>query len=168
MAVAHGGRPGDRAGAYATSSVAQMAALAFGVVFLLVGIAGFIPGITTDYDELTWTGTDSQAELFGLFQVSVLHNAVHLLFGVLGIWAARAWDLARAYLLASGVVYIALFVFGMVIDRDTDTNFIPVNAADDWLHLGLGVSLLLLGLAAGTLVDRERDRDHRARPTREA
>ena len=146
MATVRGGQYGGRAPA---RTVAQLGALVFGLGFLLVGIAGFIPGITTNYDELTWAGTDSEAELFGLFQVSVLHNAVHLAFGVLGLWAARAADLARGFLIASGVVYLALFVYGMVIDRQSDANFVPLNAADDWLHLGLGLGMLAVGIAAG-------------------
>ena len=53
-----------------------------GIVFLLVGIAGFIPGVTTNlYDGLEFAGNDGTAELLGIFQVSVLHNIVHLLFG---------------------------------------------------------------------------------------
>ncbi len=59
-----------------------MVALVFGVVFLVVGIAGFIPGITTDYDTMTWAGHHSDAKLLGIFEVSVLHNIIHLAFGV--------------------------------------------------------------------------------------
>jgi hypothetical protein len=84
-----------------------------------------------------------------VFQVSVLHNIVHLLFGVIGLWAARTWATARLFLLASGAVYLVLFVYGMVVDRGSDANFVPVNAADDWLHLGLALGMLAVGLAAG-------------------
>jgi hypothetical protein len=136
-----------------------MGALIFGAAFLLVGIAGFIPGITTDYGDMAFAGTDSQAELLGVFQVSVLHNIVHLLFGVLGLWAARAWDTARAFLIASGVIYLVLFAYGVLIDRDSDANFIPVNSADDWLHLGLGLAMLAVGLLAAR--DLEHRHDHR-------
>ena len=67
---------------------ARAAAAVVGIVFLLVGVLGFIPGITTDYDSMTFADQDSGAELLGVFQVSVLHNIVHLLFGVGGLWAA--------------------------------------------------------------------------------
>ena len=63
---------------------ARGAAAAVGVVFLLVGALGFIPGVTTDYDSMTFADHESGAELFGVFQVSVLHNIVHVLFGVGG------------------------------------------------------------------------------------
>lgn len=146
MATAHAG---GYAGPSRVRSVAQLGALGFGAAFLLVGILGFIPGITTNYDDMAFAGTDSEAELLGVFQVSVLHNIVHLLFGAVGLWAARAWTTARLFLLAAGAIYLVLFVYGMVIDRGSDANFVPVNAADDWLHLGLAVGMLAVGLAAG-------------------
>lgn len=140
---------GGYAGPSRIHSLAQYGALGAGAAFLLVGILGFIPGITTNFDDMTFAGTDSGAELFGIFQVSVLHNIVHLLFGAVGLWAARTWDTARIYLIASGVIYLALFVYGMVVDRGSDANFVPVNSADDWLHLALAIAMLALGLAAG-------------------
>src|SRR5256885_9105722 len=72
------------------------------VVFLLVGIAGFIPGVTTHYDTMSFAGHDSGAKLLGVFQVSILHNIVHLLYGVVGLIAARSARAARAYLVAGG------------------------------------------------------------------
>jgi hypothetical protein len=140
---------GGYAGPSRIRSVAQYGALAFGVAFLLVGILGFIPGITTDYDDMAFAGTDSQAELLGVFQVSVLHNIVHLLFGALGLWAARTWTTARIFLLAGGAVYLVLFVYGVLVDRDSDANFVPVNSADDWLHVALAIGMLAVGLLAG-------------------
>ena len=118
---------------------------AVGIVFLLVGIAGFIPGITTDFDELTVAGTDSDAELLGIFEVSALHNVVHLAFGVLGLAAARTANSARLYLVGGGIVYLVLWIYGLVIDLDSDANFIPLNTADNWLHLVLGVAMVALG-----------------------
>jgi hypothetical protein len=60
-----------------------------GAVFLAVGVLGFVPGITTHYDQLTFAGHHSDAALLGIFNVSVLHNLVHLAFGVAGIALAR-------------------------------------------------------------------------------
>ena len=67
----------------------QTAALLVGVVFLLVGVLGFVPGITAPFADLAFAGTGSMTALLGLFQVGVLHNIVHLLFGVAGVAAAR-------------------------------------------------------------------------------
>ena len=118
-------------------------------MFLLVGVAGFIPGITTDFDSLKFAGHESDAQLLGIFEVSVLHNIVHLLFGVAGLALARTFDGARSYLIAGGVVYLVLFVYGLVIDHDDDANFVPLNDADNWLHLGLGLGMVTLGAALG-------------------
>jgi hypothetical protein len=123
-------------------SLAQTLALVFGIAFLAAGILGFIPGITTNYDELEFAGNESGAELLGIFQVSILHNIVHLLFGIAGLALARTWDGARTYLLSAGVIYVVLFVYGILVSSGSDANFVPANSADDWLHLALGVGLL--------------------------
>jgi hypothetical protein len=127
----------------------QTAALVVGVVFLLVGIAGFIPGLTTHLDMLTWAGHHSGSQLFGVFAVSVLHNLVHLAFGVVGILAARHFRHSRAYLIGGGAIYAVLWLYGLVIDRDAAANFVPLNDADNWLHLGLAVGMIALGALLG-------------------
>ena len=133
----------------------QLAALAVGAVFLLVGILGFIPGITTNYGDMTFAGHDSEAKLLGLFQVNILHNIVHLLFGVVGLAAARAWEASRLFLIGGGAFYLVLWLYGLVIDLDTMANFVSLNTADNWLHLGLGIGMIGLGFALG----RTRQRD---------
>ncbi|WP_101784570.1 DUF4383 domain-containing protein [Nonomuraea indica] len=126
-------------------SPVQMAALVVGAVFLLVGVLGFIPGITTGFGDMSFAGHNSDAMLLGVFQVSILHNIVHLLFGVAGIVMARTWSGARAYLVGGGVIYLLLWIYGLLIDKDSAANFVPVNAADDWLHFLLGVGMVALG-----------------------
>ncbi len=123
-------------------SLAQTLATVFGIAFLIAGILGFIPGVTTDYGDMSFAGNDSQAQLLGLFQVSVLHNVVHILFGVAGLALARSWEGARAYLLGSGVIYGVLFLYGVIVDSGSDANFVPINGADNALHLFLAVGLL--------------------------
>jgi hypothetical protein len=129
-----------------TRTPVQVAAGVVAVVFLLVGVLGFIPGVTTDYDRLSFAGHDSMAMLLGVFMVSVLHNVVHLLFGIAGLAAARTWRGARLFLVAGGAVYLVLWLYGLLVDHGSDANFVPVNTADDWLHLGLGVGMIALGL----------------------
>jgi hypothetical protein len=131
----------------------QKAALAVGAVFLVVGLLGFVPGITTHYEQLTFAGHHSDAALLGIFNVSVLHNLVHLLFGVAGIVLARTFNSARSYLIGGGVVYLVLFIYGLAIDHDSSANFVPVNDADNWLHLGLAVAMIALGAALGRARD---------------
>jgi len=117
-----------------------------GAVFLVVGILGFIPGITTNYDSLMFAGHESEALLLGLFQVSVLHNIVHLIFGVAGLAMSRSVDGAAAYLIGGGVIYLVLWVYGLVVAPNSAANFVPLNTADNWLHLLLGVGMIALGL----------------------
>jgi arginine exporter protein ArgO len=127
----------------------QLAAIVVGVVFLLVGVAGFIPGITTNYEQLQFAGHQSGALLLGVFQVSILHNIVHLLFGVAGLAMARTAAGARNYLIGGGVIYAVLWLYGLVIGDTAPANFVPMNMADDWLHLVLAVSMIGLGVQLG-------------------
>ena len=118
-----------------TRALVQTAALVVAAVFVLVGVLGFIPGITTDYSSMTFAGHHSEAKLLGVFQVSILHNVVHLLFGAAGFALARTVGGARAYLIGGGAIYLVLWLFGLLVGQDTAVNFVPLNAADDWLHL---------------------------------
>lgn len=127
----------------------QTAALAVGGVFLAVGILGFIPGITTDYDTMSFASENSDAELLGIFQVNVLHNIVHLLFGVAGLAAARAFDTSRLFLIGGGVIYAVLWIYGVIVDFDSGANFVALNTADNWLHFLLALGMLGLGVVLG-------------------
>ena len=129
--------------------IVQLAATAVAATFLLVAILGFVPGITTGYRDLSLAGRESQAELIGLFQISVLHNIVHGLFGVIGLVLARSVVGARNFLLGGGAVYLVLLAYGTVIDLDSAANFVPLNVADNFLHLFLGASMIGLGIVLG-------------------
>jgi hypothetical protein len=138
-------------------SLLQKAAAAVGAVFLLVGILGFIPGITQNIYPIDLLNTDKQTthqELLGIFEISVLHNLVHLLFGVAGLLMARTWNGAKNYLVGGGVVYLVLWLYGLVVPKDSPANFVPVNAADDWLHFVLGLGMVALGVL---LAKRDRE-----------
>ena len=137
----------DSATARSDRTAVQKAALAVGIVFLAVGVLGFIPGITTNYSALAIYSHHSDALLLGIFQVSILHNIVHLLFGVAGFLLARTVSGARNYLVWGGVIYLVLFIYGLIVGQRSAANFVPVNTADDFLHLVLGVGMIALGLA---------------------
>ena len=124
----------------------QSVALLVGVVFLVVGILGFIPGITSNYDELKFAGHNSDAQLLGIFDTSILHNIVHLLYGLAGIALARTIDGARTFLVGGGLVYLVLFVYGAIWHGEAGSNWIPVNWADDILHLALGAWMVIVGI----------------------
>lgn len=118
-------------------------------MFLLVGIAGFIPGLTTNYGQMGGAGRESMAMLLGIFMVSILHNLVHLAFGLAGIILSGAFGRARNFLLVSGVIYLLLWLYGLFIDQGSQANFIPVNTADNWLQFGLAIGMIGLGVLLG-------------------
>jgi hypothetical protein len=122
-------------------SAIQKAAMGVGAVFLLVGILGFIPGITDDAPG-SFAGEDSEGSLFGVFQTSVLHNFVHVLFGVVGLLLSRTWEGSRNFLIGGGVVYLGLWLIGLLGAMD----WLPADDSDDWLHLALGAGMIALGL----------------------
>jgi hypothetical protein len=123
---------------------ARLFAKVVGAMFLLVGVAGFIPGVTQHLGDIKFAGHHSGAELLGIFRVSVLHNIVHILFGVVGLAAARQARAARSFLLIGGIVYLALWLYGLATNYESDANFVPVNDADDWLHFALGGGMIAL------------------------
>lgn len=130
----------------ATRTNVQKASMAVGAVFLLVGVLGFVPGITANYDQLHFAGHHSEALLLGLFQVSALHNIVHLLFGAAGLMLARTATGARSFLLYGGVIYLVLFIYGLVVPQDSAGNFVPLNGFDNVLHLLLGAGMIALAV----------------------
>ena len=124
----------------------QLGAMGFGAIFVLVGIAGFVPGITSHYAHLGMAGPESTARLLGIFQVSVLHNVVHLLFGVAGILFASTPMRAKNYLFYGGIVYGVLFFYGILMPYQGNANFVPLNAADDALHITLAAAMMTASL----------------------
>lgn len=143
-------RPANTSTTRAGRAPVQLAALVFGIVFLLVGVLGFIPGVTTNYEDLLFAGSGSGALLLGIFQVSILHNIVHLLFGIAGIALARSASGARNFLIWGGIVYFVLWIYGLfVAGMDSAANFVPLNNADNWLHLVLAIAMVALGLLLG-------------------
>lgn len=137
-------------GGYLATPV-QKAAFIVGIAFVAVGVLGFIPGATTGIESgMHAAGHQSDHLLLGVFQVSVLHNVLHLGLGLVGLALAAKARLARLYLLGGGAVYLILFAYGLfVAGRDDAANFIPLNWADNWLHLGLAAGMILLAVLLG-------------------
>src|SRR3954465_4659176 len=117
---------------------AQLYALTFGAVLLIVGILGFIA------DSSFGTGSDVNGSDFIIFEVNGWHNLVHILSGLIGLAVFRDRAAARAYALGFGAVYLVVTIWGF-ITGDQVLWLVPVNAADNVLHL----LIALAGLAAG-------------------
>jgi hypothetical protein len=124
-----------------TRTTVQTAAALAGVVLVVVGILGFVPGFTTHYGDMRLAGHGSGAKLLAVFQVSVLLDLVHLLLGVAALVLARTAIGARRYLVGAGMVCLALWVLGLA----GAAGWLPANAADNWLHFALGVAMIGLG-----------------------
>ena len=116
-------------------------ALVFGIVFLLVGILGLVSA-----GGMEMGADPAPAALLGMFPVNLLHNIVHLLFGVWGLVASRSFAGAKLYAQVGGVVYILLAICGLVIP--TPFGFIPIGGADIGLHAVIGLVLAGVGFTA--------------------
>jgi hypothetical protein len=123
-------------------------ATVLGVVFLLAGVAGFFPSpIPPDAPALTVDQGHGLA--LGLFPVNVLHNAVHLLFGVLGLAAARgALISARGYAKFIAVAYGLLTVLGLLPATHTTFGLIPIYGNDVWLHGAIALVAAFVGFGS--------------------
>jgi hypothetical protein len=138
----------DRAAMRGERSNLQRAAWIFGLVFTIVGIGGFIPGITTHYGDLTNFSSPGAKEL-GFVGTNILENIIHLLYGAAGFALSRTWDGARTYFIGGGLVYVVVWIYGLVIDLDSGANFLGVNAAANWVHFVLGLVMFGIGLVMG-------------------
>lgn len=111
-------------------------ALVFGIIFLLIGVSGFVPGLTTEHSHPDVRVTSGLGLAFGLFPVNVLHNIAHLLFGVWGLVAAKSVRAAVVYGRAVAISYGLLMVLGLISAMNLHTvfGFVPLYGHDVWLH----------------------------------
>jgi uncharacterized membrane protein YuzA (DUF378 family) len=129
----------------------QAIALAVGVAYTLVGIAGFF---VTGFDD--FAGHDTGETLLG-FELNPLHNIVHLVIGLAGLAMWRRLDTARTFGWLLFIGYGAAFVYGILVDKTSEANFLSLNGADDGLHLASA----LVGLVIALWPERDRNRNHR-------
>ncbi|MGH6899541.1 MAG: DUF4383 domain-containing protein [Geminicoccaceae bacterium] len=123
-------------------------ALVYGIVFLLVGIAGFVPGLVAPPQAgPALTVATGFGRLFDLFPVNVLHNIVHLAFGVWGLAAYRTFSAARLYAQSVAVIYGVLTVMGLIPLFNTTFGLIPLYGHDVWLHALLALVAAYFGWA---------------------
>jgi len=108
----------------------------FGVVFMTVGVLGFVPGIT-------------QGEhLLGIFHVNAAHNGVHILSGIAAlICGSISTHAARMYFRIFGLVYGLVAALGFVNGDRAIFGIISNNMADTWLHVAIAAVSLMLGFA---------------------
>jgi uncharacterized protein DUF4383 len=119
----------------------QWVSLVFGLGFILVAVLGFIAGRTSMEADPSLA-----PRVLGMFPVNLLHNCVHLAFGLWGIAAARTHDAARAYCRIAGVIYLVLTALGYV--SPNGFGLVPLGGPDVLLHLVLGLVLAGVGFTA--------------------
>lgn len=126
-------------------------ALAMGIVFILVGICGFVPGLVR-HDMVADANAHvtvhaNHGRLFGLFPVNVLHNCVHLLFGVLGLASYRSYSASGGYARLLAIAYGLLAIMGLIPAANLNTVFglIPIHSHDVWLHAVIALAGFYFG-----------------------
>ena len=119
----------------------RWAAIICGMFFLAIGFAGFFPGVTMNLNAIEM-GYGSEAMVLGIFQVSVLHNVIHLLLGAAALAQSRFSYSARRYLRVAGGFTALLWLFGLLVDPNSMANFVPLNAVDTWTYLVLAIALI--------------------------
>jgi Domain of unknown function (DUF4383) len=120
-------------------STVQWVALVFGLIYLVAGVLGFVPSLG---------GSDTQTNhaLFGIFQVNLVHNLVHVLIGIGGLAAASSILNSRRYCRVVGVILLLLGVIGIGIANPL--GLVYLGQADIPLHLVTGAVLAYFGFAA--------------------
>ncbi|MGE5545736.1 MAG: DUF4383 domain-containing protein [Solirubrobacterales bacterium] len=123
-------------------------ALIMGIAFLVIGVLGFVPKLLTpppgDHELRIASG---YGQLFALFPVNVLHNAVHLLFGIWGVVVWRNFAASRVYARSVAVIYAILAVMGLIPTLSTTFGLVPVYGNDIWLHAVIAIVSAYFGFA---------------------
>jgi hypothetical protein len=119
------------------SSPAKLYTTVVGAVLTILGIIGF-------FYSSSFGSPGNVDDIFGIFSVNGWHNVFHLATGLLGL--AMAGYAARTYALGIGLLYLVVAIWGFIVGSgDSILSIVPVNGADNVLHLIIG----LVGLAAG-------------------
>jgi hypothetical protein len=128
----------------------RLFALTIGAVYLLVGVAGFIPALYTTPPATAphVDVTASYGYLLGLFPVNALHDVVHILVGLAGIMAGARFASARYYCITLFIVYGTLTCMGFIPTLDTTWGLIPIFGNDTWLHAASAIAAAYFGFVA--------------------
>jgi hypothetical protein len=124
-------------------TLAQVYAMALGGVLVLVGIVGFL------VEPSFGVGDSAQRGTLILFDINGWHNVVHLLSGIVGLAMAGTAAKARLFSIGYGIVYVLVTILGFVVgDGGYLLSIIPINTADNLLHLLIAVTGIAVGLSS--------------------
>ena len=122
-------------------------ALVWGILFLVIFASGVIPGLlqppAASDPHIAMDAMYGRA--LGLFPVNLLHDIVHLAFGVWGILASRSFDAAKTYAKLTAIIYAVFVVMGLVPGLDTTFGLVPLFSHDVWLHIILAAGAAYFG-----------------------
>ncbi len=122
----------------------RTAARVFGIIYLLVGILGFVPGLSQPMNDATMGG---MSLLLGLFPVNPLHNVVHIVVGLAGILVAGTFSNSRVYFKTLAIVYGLLTVLGLIPATTNVFGLVPLGSWDIGLHLVTAIVAAYFGWA---------------------
>jgi Domain of unknown function (DUF4383) len=109
-------------------------AIIFGIVFIAVGLLGFVPALNPG------------GKLLGFFDVNAAHNVVHLATGVVALVVGFASDKAsKIFFQVFGIVYAVVAALGFFYGDTPLLGIVSNNLADTWLHVVIAVIALYLG-----------------------
>ena len=117
--------------------MAKKVAMVFGVIFLILGVLGFIPNPIVGDDG-------------AVFHTDMMHNLVHIVLGIVLIWAGKKGGSTTVLTLkVVGVIYLVVAVLGFLMGEGSILGLMEVNGADNWLHLVVAILFLWAGFAKG-------------------
>ena len=117
-------------------------ALLFGIVFLAVGVAGFVPQALQNAGG---DGMNAHGDLLGMFHVNPVHNAVHILFGLWGLAASRSISGAVTYARAVALIYALLAILGLLEATKHGFGYVELGDKNVWLHAVLALIAAYFG-----------------------
>ena len=130
-------------------TLAQVYAMVLGGVLVLVGIAGFL------VEPSFAVGDSAQRGTLIVFDINGWHNVVHLLSGIVGLAMAGTAAKARLFSIGYGVVYVLVTILGFIVgDGGLLLSIIPINTADNLLHLAIAVTGIAIGLSSPATAPR--------------
>lgn len=128
---------------------ARYFAMILGIGFLAAGVLGFVPRLLTMPEGQPGLLIESgHGNLLGLFPVNVLHNLVHLIFGIWGVVVWRDFAASRVYSRSVAIIYAVLAVMGLIPNLNTVFGLVPVHGNDIWLHGAIAIAAAYFGYAS--------------------
>jgi|SRR5579862_3489790 len=134
---------------------APIIARALGIAFFAAGVLGFVPYVTVPHGIADpWVTLDANyVFIAGIFPVNVVHDGLHMLFGIWGIGASTSFKASVRFCRVVAWVYFILVVLGAIPIFNTLFGIAPIYGWDVLLHFVIALLALYGGYGAGRLQD---------------